>query len=42
VCYGGQAGNKFFEHGTTDAMETVFCRNSEIRLANAILNVLET
>lgn len=41
LCYGGQAGNKFFEHGTTDATETAFCRNSEKRLADAILRQLE-
>jgi uncharacterized protein len=41
VCYGGQAGNKFFEHGTTNATETAFCRNSEKSLADAILGELE-
>ncbi len=41
LCYGGQAGNKFFEHGTTDATETAFCRNSEKRLADAVLRQLE-
>lgn len=42
LCYGGQAGNKFFEHGTTDVTETSFCRNSEKRLADAILQELES
>lgn len=42
LCYGGQAGNKFFEHGTTNATETVFCRNSVKRLADAILQELES
>lgn len=42
LCYGGQAGNKFFEHGTTNVTETAFCRNSEKRLADAILQELET
>lgn len=41
VCYGGQAGNKFFEHGTINVTETAFCRNSEKRLADAILRQLE-
>jgi len=40
ICYGGQAGNKFSEHGTIDATETAFCRNSEMRLADAILEEL--
>jgi len=42
LCYGGQAGNKFFEHGTTNVTETEFCRNSEKRLADAILQELES
>ncbi len=42
LCHGGQAGNKFFEHGTTDATETVFCRNSVKRLADGILQELES
>lgn len=42
LCYGGQAGNKFFEHGTTNVTETAFCRNSEKRLADAILKELES
>jgi len=41
LCYGGQAGNKFFEHGTINVTETAFCRNSEKSLANAILQQLE-
>ena len=41
LCYGGQAGNKFFEYGTTDTTETTFCRNSEKRLVDAILQQLE-
>lgn len=36
-CLGGTAGNKFFELGTTNGTETVFCRNSEQRLIKAIL-----
>lgn len=42
LCYGGQAGNKFFEYGTTNVTETEFCRNSEKRLADAILQELES
>jgi len=42
LCYGGQTGNKFFEHGTTNVTETAFCRNSEKRLADAILQELES
>lgn len=41
LCYGGQAGNKFSEHNTTDATETVFCQNSEKRLVDAILQELK-
>lgn len=41
LCYGGQAGNKFSEHGTTDATETAFCLNSEKRLINAVLQQME-
>lgn len=37
LCFGGQAGNKFFEHGTTDETETAYCRNTEKMLAEAIL-----
>lgn len=42
LCYGGQAGNKFFEHDTTNVTETAFCRNSEKRLADAILQELKS
>jgi uncharacterized protein len=41
VCYGGQAGNKFFEHGRIDVTNTVFCQNSEKSLADAILQQLQ-
>ena len=37
-CGGGQASNKFFEHGTTKATETIYCRNSKKRLLEAILD----
>lgn len=36
-CGGGQASNKYFECGTTKATETAFCRNSKIRLVDAVL-----
>jgi uncharacterized protein len=37
TCYGGQAGNKFFELDTLNGTETAFCRNSAKRVADAIL-----
>lgn len=37
-CGGGQASNKFFEHGTTNATETIYCRNSRKRLLEAVLD----
>ena len=37
-CHGGQASNKFFELGTTNGTETVFCRNSQKRLVDAMLD----
>ena len=40
ICGGGQASNKYFEHGTTNATETAFCRNSRILPAKAILEIL--
>lgn len=37
ACGGGYASNKYFEHGTTKATETSFCRNARIKLLDAIL-----
>jgi uncharacterized protein len=39
-CGGGQASNKYFELGTLRGTETAHCRNSKIRLAEAILNAI--
>lgn len=39
-CMGGQASNKFFELGSTDGTETIYCRNAEQRLVDAILSVV--
>jgi uncharacterized protein len=39
-CHGGQASNKFFELGTTNGTETVFCRNSQMRLVDAVLGYI--
>lgn len=39
-CGGGQASNKFYECGTTNATETVHCRNSRQRLVDALLSSL--
>ncbi len=36
-CGGGQASNKFFELGTTNATETAFCRNSKQLLVDAVI-----
>lgn len=41
MCQGGQASNKFYEHDTTNATETVFCRNHKKRLIDGILGVLQ-
>ena len=40
ICRGGDASNKFFEHGTTNATETVHCTNTKQQLTKAILEVL--
>lgn len=40
ICGGGQASNKYFEHGTTNATETAFCRNSKILPIKAILETI--
>jgi len=40
-CKGGQAASKYFEHGTTCATETVYCRNSEQRLLEGVLQSIE-
>jgi len=42
TCYGGQAGNKFFETGNLSVTETAFCRNSEKRLIEAVLYELNS
>jgi uncharacterized protein len=39
-CHGGQASNKFFECGTVDATETMYCRNSKKKLMKAFLDCL--
>lgn len=39
-CRGGVASNKYFEHGLTSATETVYCRNREQRLLDAVLENL--
>jgi uncharacterized protein len=40
-CRGGQASNKYFEHGTLEATETDYCRNSRIAPARALIGYLE-
>lgn len=39
-CRGGIASNKYFEHGLTSSTETVYCRNREQRLLDAVLEAL--
>lgn len=39
-CMGGQASNKFFELGSTNGTETIYCRNAEQRLIDAVLSVV--
>ena len=39
-CKGGQASNKFFELGTTNGTETVFCKNTVKRLVDSVLSVI--
>jgi uncharacterized protein len=39
-CGGGQASNKYYELGLTSGTETSYCRNSKIRLVDAVLNNL--
>lgn len=36
-CRGGHASNKFFEHGRLDVTETAACRNTRMRLLDAVL-----
>jgi uncharacterized protein len=40
-CGGGQASNKFFEHGRFDVSETRYCRNSKIAPTETVLSYLE-
>jgi uncharacterized protein len=40
-CGGGQASNKFFEHGRLDASETRYCRNSKILPVETVLTHFE-
>ncbi len=40
VCGGGQASNKFFEHGLVNITETGFCRNAYQYLTEVIVNEL--
>jgi uncharacterized protein len=37
-CRGGQASNKYFEHGTTNCTETEFCRNSKKSVIEAFMS----
>jgi uncharacterized protein len=37
ACRGGYASNKYFEHGTTNATQTNFCRNSRMKLVDAVI-----
>ncbi|MBI5078181.1 MAG: hypothetical protein HZB11_02320 [Candidatus Yonathbacteria bacterium] len=39
-CMGGQASNKFFELGSTNGTETIYCRNVEQRLVDAVLSIV--
>lgn len=39
-CGGGQASNKYFEHGRLDATETAYCRNTVKSLADGLLAAL--
>lgn len=41
LCKGGQASNKFYETGNLDTTETVYCRNSVIRPANATISQIK-
>ena len=40
VCGGGQASNKFFEHGAVNVTETSFCRNAYQHLAEVVIGEL--
>jgi len=40
VCGGGQASNKFFEHGAVNITETSFCRNAYQHLAEVVVGEL--
>lgn len=40
-CGGGQASNKFFEHGRLDVSETRYCRNSKILPTETVLTYFE-
>ena len=40
VCGGGQASNKFFEHGSVNVMETKFCKNAYQHLTEAVIGEL--
>lgn len=39
-CHGGQAGNRFFEHGRFDVAETNFCRTTRQALVRALSAVV--
>lgn len=39
-CGGGQASNKFYEHGILNTTETIYCRNVKKRLVNSIIETL--
>lgn len=41
-CRGGQASNKFFEHGSFEVTETAYCRNAKIRLVDGVLDSIDT
>jgi uncharacterized protein len=38
ACRGGYASNKYFEHGTTNATQTNFCRNARMKLLDAVVD----
>ncbi len=40
-CGGGQASNKYFEHGKFNVMETSYCRNVKKRLIEGVLDAIQ-
>lgn len=41
ICQGGSPGNKFFENGTFDSTETLFCRLSKKAVIDVVLERIE-